>query len=247
MKDPLIPTEALEGLMQKVFGEQAVSPGLFWDALLNAHLVVPMAKTETVEEDQLPLLLGVDSEGRHIIWIFTSVPTMLAYVEMDVRYLIMPARELFSKLRGNSHEIFLIGPEGVTLELHPEFVVSLSEGRVPEPPSEEIRHIPKDTTVKVGKATDDASKLETHFRKLFLDLPEVLEACFIQIADDAGSRLLLGLRLTDESPEAFKIIASLVAKASEGILEKGKTMDITLINRSLKAAFEKYGESFFKS
>ncbi|MCG3205565.1 MAG: hypothetical protein KCHDKBKB_02287 [Elusimicrobia bacterium] len=247
MKDPLIPHEALEGLMQKVFEEQSVSPGLFWDALLNAHLVVPLAGgTPDESEKQLPLLLGVDPSGKKVIWIFTSQPTMVTYIEKDVRHLIMGSKELFRRLMGNPHDIVLIGPQGITLSLHPDFIASMAEGRVPEPPTEEIRHIPKDTRVSVGRPVDDASKLESKFKQLFVTLPGVLEGCFIQIADDSGSRLLLGLRLRDESQENFKRIAGLVAKASEGVLEKGKTMDITLINRSLKAAFDKYGTPFFK-
>jgi len=250
MKDPLIPAEALEGLMKKAFQEQSVNPGLFWDAFVNAHLVVPLAgpKVEVESEDdrQIPLLLGMDSEGKYVVWIFTSPQAMVDYVEKDLRYLTMSSRDLLKQLVGNSHEIVLIGPDGITLNLHPDLVSSLAEGRVPEQPAEEIRHIPKDTVVSVGKPVDDPTALESKFKELFLTLPEVLEGCFIQIADDAGSRLLLGVRLQDESREAFKRIASLVANAAEGVLEKGKTMDITLLDRSMKAAFEKWGTPFYK-
>ncbi len=246
MKDPLIPSAALEGLMKKAFQEQAVSPGLFWDALLNSNLVAPLSPSTEDRENQVPILLGVDSQGKHVIWLFTSPQAMVEYVEQDLKFLTMASRDLFKKLAGSTHEIVLIGPEGITLNLHPEFVASLAEGRVPEIPTEEIRHIPKDTAVQVGKPTDDPSKLESRFKELFTKLPEVLEATFIQIADDSGSRLLLGVRLQDESRERFKHIAGLVAHAAEGVLEKGKTMDITLLDRSMKGAFEKFGVAFFK-
>jgi hypothetical protein len=41
-------------------------------------------------------------------------------------------------------------------------------------------------------------------------------------------------------------VAEVVAKAAEGILDKGSTMDITLMNGSLKDAFAKWGKPFFK-
>ena len=247
MKGPLIPPEALEGLMLKAFQEEAVNPGLFWDAFLNAHLVVPLAGVKPPEDDsQIPLLLGVDPEGKSVVWIFTSSQAMVEYIEKDLRFLTMPSKDLLKRLEGNKHDIVLIGPDGLTLHLHPELVTSLAEGRVPEQPAEEIRHIPKDTQVAVGKPVDDPSKLESRFRELFLSHPEVLEGCFIQISDDNGSRLLLGIRLADESNEEFKRIAGLIAKAAEGTLEKGKTMDITLIGRSMKGAFEKWGTPFYK-
>lgn len=247
MKDPLIPSEALEGLMRKAFQERAVNPGLFWDALLNAHLVVPLAGAAPVEDDRkIPMLLGEDSDGKRIVWIFTSPQAMVEYIEKDLRYLAMPSKDLLKRLEGNKHEIVLIGPDGITLNLHPELVSSLADGRVPEQPAEEIRHIPKDTQVRVGKPVDDPSALETRFIALFETLPEVLEACFIQIEDDAGSRLLLGLRLKDELREPFRRVAGLIAQASEGVLENGKTMDITLIDRSMKGAFEKWGTPFYK-
>lgn len=246
MKDPLIPAEALEGLMKKAFQEQTVNPGLFWDALVNAHLVVPLAQSLAEDDDrQIPMLLGVDPEGKNVVWLFTSAPAMVEYIEKDLRYLTMPAKELLNRLSDSKHDIVLIGPDGITLNLHPELVASLGEGRVPEQPVEEVRHIPKDTTVSVGPPIDDASKLETRFTELFRAHSEVLEARFIQISDDAGSRLLLGLRLTDQSQDAFRKIAQLVAKAAEGVLEKGKTMDITLLDRSLKDAFEKFGSAFY--
>lgn len=246
MKDPLIPAAALEGLMKKAFQEQAVNPGLFWDALLNAHLVVPLAAEREEKEGQIPILLGVDSEGNHVVWLFTSSQAMVEYIERDQRFLVMPSRDLFNQLQNNEHEIVLIGPDGLTLNMHPDLIASLAEGRVPEQPQEEIRNIPKDTSVMVGSPSEDTSALESKFKELFANVPDVLEACFIQIADDSGSRLLLGVRLTDESKDRFKQVAGLVAKAAEGVLEPGKTMDITLLDRSMKGAFEKWGKSFFK-
>ncbi len=246
MNDPKIPFEALEGLMRKAFIEQSVNPGLFWDALLNSHLTVPLAKDADENDKQIPILLGQDSKGGHVVWLFTSVDAMVEYVEQDLKYMTMPAPKILDRLRESTHEIVLIGPDGITLNLHPELVASLADGRVPEQPVEEVRNIPKDTSVYVGKPEDDVVALESRFIELFNDLPTVTEACFIQIADDAGSRLLLGLKLLDESRENFKSVASQVAKAAEGVLEKGKTMDITLINRSLKDAFEKWGEPFYR-
>lgn len=255
MNPPLIPSEALEGLMKKAFEEQTVDVGLFWDALLNSHLVLPMAPSEAVGtlpdlpddgEKQIPILLGQDVDGKYVIWIFTSTFALTEYTEQDLRFVSMPARELFQSIRESTHEIVLIGPAGLTLNLHPELVASLAEGKVPDQPAEEIRTIPKDTAVFVGKPTDEVAALEARFRTLFSNLPDVLEACFIQISDDAGSRLLLGLRLVDQSQENFKRIAGVIAKAAEGVLEKGKTMDITLLNKSLKDAFEKWGKPFFK-
>ncbi len=247
LENPLIPAEALEGLMKKAFQEQTVNPGLFWDAFVNAHLVVPLAEKIVSDDDrQIPMLLGVDPDGKNVVWLFTSSQTMVEYIEKDLKYLTMPAKDLLKRLTGSKHEIVLIGPDGITLNLHPDLVASLAEGKVPDQPAEEIRHIPKDTAVHVGKPTDDSSKLETRFLEMFRSHPEVLEATFIQIADDAGSRLLLGLRLVDESRESFRKTAELIAKAAEGVLEKGKTMDITLLSRSMKDAFEKFGTPFYK-
>lgn len=247
MKDPLIPFEALEGLMRKAFQEQTVNPGLFWDAFLNSHLVVPLSGKAPVEDDgKIPMLLGQDSEGKNVVWVFTSSHAMVEYIERDLRYLTMPAKELMKRLEGNAHDVVLIGPDGITLNLHPDLIASLAEGKVPEQPAEEVRNIPKNTTVSVGEAGEDAHPLETRFRALFLRHPEVLEATFIQIADDSGARLLLGLRLENESREELKRIAGLVAQAAEGILEKGKTMDITLLDRSMKDAFEKWGTPFYR-
>jgi hypothetical protein len=42
------------------------------------------------------------------------------------------------------------------------------------------------------------------------------------------------------------LIKGMIARASEGVLDKGKTLDITLISGSLKDAFEKFGKPFFK-
>lgn len=246
MKNPLIPSQALEGLMKKVFQEQEMNPGLFWDGLLNANLIVPLAKDAEDTEKQIPILLGVDAEGKHVVWLFTSADAMVEYIEQDLRYITMPSRDLFERLRDNKHDIVLIGPDGITLNLHPDLVASLAEGKVPEQPAQEVRNIPKDTQVSVGAPVDDTSALEERFKKLFKGVPTVQEACFIQVADDSGSRLLLGLLLSDQSRENFKFVAGLVAEAAEGILENGKTMDITLMDRSLKGAFDKYGKPFFK-
>jgi hypothetical protein len=254
MPDPIIPIEALEGLMRKAFLDNAVAPGLFWDALLKCNLYVPLSKKVNKEEleggsktqmDEIPLLLGVDSQGKHVLWLFTSPHVMVEYIEQDLPYLGMLTPNLLSNLKDSEHELVLIGPDGLTLGLNKGLVASLAEGKVPDPPKEEVRHIAKDTEVYVGKPPEKPVALEERLTLLFKDLTEVTEACFIQIADDTGSRLLLGVKLTEESRQSLQKVAEAVAAAAQGILEKGKTMDITLMNGSLKAAFAKWGTSFF--
>jgi hypothetical protein len=74
-----------------------------------------------------------------------------------------------------------------------------------------------------------------------------VEVEVVVVVEEGGDpRLLLGLRLTDTSRAHLKVIAQQVAKAAEGILDKGQSMDITLIDGSLKGAFEKWGKFFYK-
>ncbi len=247
---PRIPSQALEGLMRKAFREQTIHPGLFWDALLGANLIAPLAakskETEIAPDSKsLPLLLGDGPDGEHVVWLFTSPEAMLEYTEQQLRYVTMESRELLRTVLQSQKNIVLIGPEGLTLKLSRQLLESLAAGKVPTQPVEEERTIPKEAMIYVGPRSDDATVLEARFRNLFSNHPEVLEADFVQIRDDGGSRLLLGLKLEDESREAFQAIAGFVAKAAEGALPPGKTMDITLTSGSLKEAFVRFGKPFY--
>jgi hypothetical protein len=248
VSDPIIPFEALEGVMKKAFLEQAIAPGLFWDALLKANLYVPLAADREMKDpDDIPMLLGVDPDGKHVVWLFTSPGVMLEYTEQQLPYKAFLSTFILSTFRETDRDVVLIGPEGLTLKLHPELVDSLSEGRVPEVTEEQIRHVPKDQPVLVGAPSEESVELESRFIELFESLPDVLEASFVTVAEEGGDpRLLLGLRLTDTSRAHLKVIAQQVAKAAEGILDKGQSMDITLIDGSLKGAFEKWGKFFYK-
>jgi hypothetical protein len=251
-----IPFEALEGLMRKAFIEGEAEPGLFWDAFLKANLYVPVStggetgykpgpqKAEGLEE--FPVLLGVDSSGNHVLWLFTSPHVMSDYTERDLAYLELPAPTILSNLIDSDYEVVLIGPERLTLSLHPDLISSLADGKVPEPMDQEMKLVSKSAKVEVSEIKEGVDKLAARFSGLFQTEPTVLEATFIQISDDSGPRILLGLKLSDESKPNFRRVAALIAKASEGVLEKGKTMDITLIGGSLKDAFEKFGKPFFK-
>ncbi|MCB4756799.1 MAG: SseB family protein [Elusimicrobia bacterium] len=268
MSKAIIPPDALEALMRKVFLEKAMSPGLFWDALLKANLFVPTAKsgetlvtkTETpAPGEEFPMVLGVDSEGRHIAWLFTSPQVLKDYTEQDLPYVEIAAGQIFERFKETAYDVVLIGPEQLTLKLHPKLVSSLAEGKVPE--EGDIPNMAREARVFAGPAVPAAEALEKRFSDLFQTLPEVQEAVFIQVADEsflppegasgadfrpAGCRLLLGLRLKLESKEEFQRVAHLIAQATEGVLGRGETMDITLINGSLKTAFEKFGKPFFK-
>lgn len=253
MSDQIIPPEALEGLMKKAFNEGAFAPGLFWDALLNSHLYIPITDEEDGESgeaseraEEIPLLLGVDADGRQVIWLFTSPKSMFEYTEQDLKFRSILAPRLFGSLLETKYQIVLIGPEALTLSLHPDLVRSLSERKVPEVSEGDIRHMPKDAQVFVGKPSEDITNLEKKLTELFAGMPNVMEACFIQISYDGAPRLLLGLKLIEESKENLRRVAEAVAKASEGVLERGKEMDITLMNLSLKNAFAKWGVSFYK-
>ncbi len=171
---------------------------------------------------------------------------MADYTERDLAYLELPVTTVLSNVRDSDYEVVLIGPERLTLSLDPQLIDSLADGKVPEPAEQEMKFISKKSQVQVGAPVDDTKALEERFAQLFDDEPTVVEAVFIQISDEGGARLLLGLHLTDESKPNFRRVAGLIAKASEGVLEKGKTMDITLIGGSLKDAFDKFGKPFFK-
>ncbi|MFN0117016.1 MAG: SseB family protein [Elusimicrobiota bacterium] len=249
--ESLIPSEALEGLMKKAFIENAAPPGLFWDALIKAKLFVPIDSKEKIQHnddlpDRLPMRLGLDSKGQYIAWAFTSPQAMVSYTESDMTFLGMPAQLLLKRLQFLEFDMVLIGPEGLTLGLDSKLVDNLIKGEVPEAPISEIRNIPQDAQMLVGAPTISTEMLEKKLLTLFLELKEVVAASFLQIQDDKGDRLLLGLTLSDESKDDLRRVASYVAGAAEGVLEKGNSIDITLINGSLKAAFEKYGKNFFK-
>lgn len=253
MSDHAIPSDAIEGLLKKVFIDQTVDTGLFWDALLNSRLYVPIAKPDNESLDvssegleEFPMLLGVDEEGVNVVWIFTSPTAMTDYTGQDLRYLEISAKTLLTNLRGNEHDVVLIGPGGVVLSLHPDLIESLADGRVPEKTDQDIRYISKNTKIFAGPPPKECEAFEEPFRRVFMEHPEVAEAQFLEIRDATGTRLLLGLRLEDENREKLKTIAVLIGKAAEGVLERGKTMDITLINGSLKEAFEKHGKTFYK-
>jgi hypothetical protein len=250
----LIPPEALEGLMKKTFIDQVTSAGLFWDALLKANLYAPLVKGtepahwESENEDlgDYPLLLGSDADGKNVVWLFTSPGSMKAYIEDDLPGLELPARQLFGKVGDIEYDVVLIGPDGLTLGLHPELIRSLAEGKVPEGGDQKIRFVPKDSQVTVGAPVEDTATLEKAFSALFKTIPDVLEACFIQVSDDIGTRLLLGLKMVGENRDKLRQMAEKITKSAEGVLDRGKTMDITLISGSLKEAFAKYGKPFYK-
>lgn len=241
--------------MKKVFVDMAVDPGLFWDAILRAHLFVPVSKAAGPEaesgvdseaEGEIPVVLGRDAKGNDVLWLFTSPKVIEEYTEQKLPYLELPSPKIFSTVKHLKYPIVLIGPGQVTLEMDSALVGTLSEGRVPEKTEENIRYIAKETQVMVGAPMEDRAPLENKFRELFGAQEVVLEASFIQVSDDTGTRLLLGLKLKDESKDEFRRVAHIVANAAEGVLDKGKTMDITLMSGSLKEAFEKYGIVFFK-
>ncbi|MBV9080718.1 MAG: SseB family protein [Elusimicrobia bacterium] len=252
MTEQLIPPKAVEGLMTKAFIDQSVAAGLFWDALLKCELYVPISDTaETAGEDEIPMLLGVGSGGELVVWLFTSPEAMIDYTDRELTYRAVPAKRLLASVADSEHDVVLIGPDGLTLSLHPDLIQTLADGRVPEPPDEDSKLVSKQAQIYVGPPSDCA-ELENRFIELFQTLPQVLEAAFLQVADSApkgapaGTRLLLGLRLEDPSEDGLREVAGKVARAAEGVLEKGKNMDITLIDRSLKSAFENWGKSFFK-
>jgi hypothetical protein len=251
MSKALIPPEALEGLMRKAFVDRAVEPGLFWDALLNSHLYVPVKAASpdedpAMERDEIPMLLGLDADGKQVVWLFTSPEAMGDYTEEELAFEEIESTKILKSIRSSKHQIVLIGPDGLTLALHNELIRSLSDGKVPEIPAEDLRLMPKDTEVFVGKPEQDVSALEARLKILFEEIKNVVEACFIQVSYGGGPRLLLGLRLKEETREALRKVAEQVAKASEGVLEKGAEMDITFIDLSLKSAFDKWGKPFFK-
>ena len=240
--------------MKKSFVDQEVPTGLFWDALLKANLYAPLVKgtpsrtaAEDEEMDEYPLLLGVDSAGANVIWLFTSPDVMVAYIEQDLPFLELASQNMFSKLLESEYDVVLIGHEGLTLGLHPELIKTLSEGKVPETGDQKVKFVPKDAEVFIGAPKDETAVLEEKFVELFKNLPQVMEAGFVQIADDAGSRLLLGLKLENESREVLKGIAQKLATCAEGVLEKGNTMDITLMSGSLNEGFKKWGKVFYKA
>jgi hypothetical protein len=248
MTDPIIPSKAVEGLMAKAFIEQTVASGLFWDALLKCHLFVPISEKPepNAGDDEIPVLLGVGSGGELVIWLFTSPESMHAYTERKLAYKEVPARTLLASVADSDHDVVLIGPDGLTLSLHPDLITTLADGKVPEPADEQIKTVAKQAQIYVGPPSMETKALEERFKTLFEGMPQVLEATFLQVSDDAGPRLLLGLRLKKPDEDALREVAGLVARAAEGILDKGQTMDITLVDRSLKAAFEKWGKPFFK-
>ena len=233
--------------MTRAFVDESVAAGLFWDALLKCQLYVPVSERATgAEEDEIPMLLGVGGGGELVVWLFTSPEVMAAYTERQLTYRAVAARTLFANVADSEHEVVLIGPDGLTLSLHPDLIATLAEGKVPEAPEQELKMVSKQAQINVGAPSLESGALESTFRDLFATLPQVAEASYIQVADDAGPRLLLGLRLDDPSEDRLREVAGLVARAAEGVLDKGKTMDITLIDRSLKGAFEKYGKVFYR-
>jgi hypothetical protein len=248
MTDPVIPIKAVEGLMTKAFIEQSVASGLFWDALLKCHLYVPVSEKpeQPAGDDEIPVLLGVGSTGELVIWLFTSPEAMNSYTERKLTYRELPARTLLASVSDSDHDVVLIGPDGLTLSLHPDLIATLADGKVPEPAEEPVKTLGKQAQIYVGPPSMETKPLEQRFVSLFEKMPQVQEATFLQVSDDAGPRLLLGLRLNEGTEDALREVAGHVARAAEGILEKGQTMDITLIDRSLKAAFEKWGKPFFK-
>jgi hypothetical protein len=247
MSETVIPSKAVEGLMVKAFIEQTAASGLFWDALLKCHLYVPVSDKpeDATGDDEIPVLLGVGSGGELVVWIFTSPETMEAYTDRKLAYREVPAQTLLASVSDSEHDVVLIGPDGLTLSLHPDLIATLADGRVPEPADEQVKTIAKQAQIFVGPPSVETKPLEEKFRSIFESMPNVQEATFLQVADDAGPRLLLGLRLKNGDENGLREVAAVVARAAEGILEKGKTMDVTLIDRSLKAAFEKWGKPFF--
>jgi len=192
MSDANIPIKALEGLMKKVFVDMSLQPGLFWDAALKSNLYLPLARPikEADEGGDLPIQLGLDNQGKSVLWIFTSPQAMTDYTEKDFSYFKLPGKKMFERIKKTKHEIILIGPEGITLNLDSGLVTSLAEGKVPQPPEENVRNIPKDTKVKVGRAIDNTEELEDKFSVLFDEMEEVEEASFIQVEDDRGNEIL---------------------------------------------------------
>ncbi|OVE77161.1 hypothetical protein BVX98_03375 [bacterium F11] len=254
MSEASIPTDALEGLMRKVFLEKKVEPGLFWDAILKAPLFVPLADSDKQEsgsyiehgERQWAVQLGIDSKGRNIFWLFTSPAVMTVYTERKFSHLSLSGQDMFDRIKEITHEIILVGPDDITLSLDLKLVQSLASGKVPQPNEGIIRHMQKDAQVSVGNPSEETEQLEERFIKLFEEHPEVEQASFVQISDETGSRLLLGLRMKEENRDTLRTMASYIAKAAEGILERGKTIDITFISGSLKGAFEKWGKNFYR-
>lgn len=238
--------------MKKVFQEQSVQPGLFWDAVLKADLVLPL--TRPFEEDMaqsngmedMPVQLGLDSSGKRILWIFTSVSALEEYTEKSLPCYKCNGKEMFERIKETGLETVLIGPDRITLGLDDKLVDSLAEGTVPQPPAESERVLTKETKLMVSRPSDSTAELEETFSDLFKSMPDVLEAAFLQVSDETGSRLLLGLRLESESRDDLKRVAMRVAKAAEGVMEPGKTMDVTLIGGSLNEAFQKWGKTFYR-
>jgi len=247
MSDSKIPIEALEGLMRKVFVERSIPPDLFWDAALKADLYVPLSQRSEQEEDK-SIQLGVDSKGQNILWVFTSPNVLHEYTERYFTCYGLVGQEMFKKIKDIPHPVILIGPEGITLSLDAKLIQSLADGKVPVLKEKDAEPLTQTLRLKVTRAAEEELKpLEDRFVPLFQALTEVLAASFIKVEDEnSGARLLLGLRLETNNRDSLKRIATEVAKAAEGVLDQGKTMDITLIDGSLKDAFEKWGKTFYK-
>jgi hypothetical protein len=179
-----IPHEALEGLMRKAFIEGEAEPGLFWDAFLKANLCVPIStggesgfkpgpqKAEGLEE--FPVLLGVDSSGNHVLWLFTSPHVMADYTERDLAYLELPAATVMANVRDSDYEIVLIGPARLTLSLHPDLVNSLADGKVPEPAEQDMKLVSKSAKVEVSELKEGGDKLAARFSDVFENEPLIL-------------------------------------------------------------------------
>jgi hypothetical protein len=246
-----IPAEAIEGLMKKAFIEETISPELFWDALLNASLTVPLAKNIDSSDPtaQIPMLLGQHPDGDDVVWLFTSPTALKNYTEQDLPSVDVESQSIFSKVQTLEHEVLLIGPQNLTLSLHPDLIDALAEGRVPDfqfSGVEQKEGQEGELRLQVTAPTEKTAELEKRFTVLFQTMPDILEAAFVQVSDRLGSRLLLGITMAQESRDALRSAAERVASSAEGALHKGKSMDITLINGSLKEAFEKWGKFFYK-
>jgi len=79
MEPAKIPPEALEGLMKKAFMDESLSPEHFWDALLNAHIYIPLAKGDMLTEAERRL-------AEHDAHPETSIPLEQVKAEIRAKY-----------------------------------------------------------------------------------------------------------------------------------------------------------------
>ncbi|GAB6988278.1 enhanced serine sensitivity protein SseB C-terminal domain-containing protein [Paenibacillus pini] len=202
-----------------------------------------VTKEKTLSQGETVQLLNIEGNGKIYIPIFSSITRMQEFIQEEVHYLSMNAKELFQLTKGAD---LLLNPGS---EFGKEFssgeIESILNGAVFNAPESYV--VEKDTNVMIGQPTTPPVELLNGLRTLFATLSQVECAYNAQVYNpktDEKPHTLIAIRFNGGGDE---LIAA-AGRVTESVSIPDPPVDYVQLdgNSGLESYFEKECMPFYQ-